>query len=400
MYAFRKPFNAGTYEGLSLWGMDYKTVLVITQVLGYMASKFIGVKVISELDKRKRALMIIGFILIAELALFFFGLVPHPYNFIFLFINGLPLGMVWGLVFSFLEGRRLTELLSVGLATSAIVSSGTLKTIGRTLIEKVGISDFWMPFTTGALFIPLVLFFVWMLTMIPKPSEKDLEERSEREAMTPEDRKTLLQQYGLGILGFVLAYTLLTICRDFRDNFMVEIWNETGKSHDLSVFFKTEFIIALCSTVSVGFLVLIKDHQKGLMLCWTSIFIGFVVLGGSTLLYQQKGISTETWMTVLGIGIYLGAIPFQIVLYERLFAYFRWAGNVGFLMYLSDSTGYLGSVAVMIGKELMPLQIAYLPAFKQISLYTSVTGMLLMIGAGTYFFAKSKTAIPSKFSFK
>jgi hypothetical protein len=42
MYAFRKPFTAGLYEGLSLWGVDYKIVLITTQVLGYMLSKFIG----------------------------------------------------------------------------------------------------------------------------------------------------------------------------------------------------------------------------------------------------------------------------------------------------------------------------------------------------------------------
>src|SRR5690606_11899751 len=49
VYAFRKPFNAGTYSGLEWMGMNYKAVLIIAQVLGYMLSKFIGIKVISEL---------------------------------------------------------------------------------------------------------------------------------------------------------------------------------------------------------------------------------------------------------------------------------------------------------------------------------------------------------------
>jgi hypothetical protein len=40
MYAFRKPFTVATFEGISYWGMDYKTILIIAQVLGYMLSKF------------------------------------------------------------------------------------------------------------------------------------------------------------------------------------------------------------------------------------------------------------------------------------------------------------------------------------------------------------------------
>lgn len=49
MYAFRKPFTAGTYAGINLWDIHYKTILIISQVFGYMFSKFIGIKVISEL---------------------------------------------------------------------------------------------------------------------------------------------------------------------------------------------------------------------------------------------------------------------------------------------------------------------------------------------------------------
>ena len=129
MYAFRKPFNAGTYEGLTLWGGSYKIVLIISQVIGYMLSKFIGIKVISELKAASRSQLIIGLILFAEIALLLFGLIPHPYNFVCLFLNGLPLGMIWGIVFSYLEGRRFTEILAIGLSVSLIVSSGMLKTI-------------------------------------------------------------------------------------------------------------------------------------------------------------------------------------------------------------------------------------------------------------------------------
>jgi hypothetical protein len=104
MYAFRKPFAAGHFTGLEFMGFDYKTVIIIAQVLGYMLSKFIGIKVISEISWAKRPVLMVLFIGIAELALVLFALVSPPYNILFLFVNGLPLGMVWGIVFFILFG--------------------------------------------------------------------------------------------------------------------------------------------------------------------------------------------------------------------------------------------------------------------------------------------------------
>ena len=40
MYAFRKPFSAGTFDGLSIWGIDYKILLIISQLVGYTLSKY------------------------------------------------------------------------------------------------------------------------------------------------------------------------------------------------------------------------------------------------------------------------------------------------------------------------------------------------------------------------
>ena len=80
MYAFRKPFTVATFEDLSFAGVDYKIVLIIAQVLGYMLSKFIGIKVISELQPNKRIYYLLGLILAAELSLLLFGITPAPYN--------------------------------------------------------------------------------------------------------------------------------------------------------------------------------------------------------------------------------------------------------------------------------------------------------------------------------
>ena len=63
MYGFRKPFTAASYSEIYFFGFDYKTLLVSGQVFGYMLSKFIGIKFISEMPYHGRALVIIGLII-------------------------------------------------------------------------------------------------------------------------------------------------------------------------------------------------------------------------------------------------------------------------------------------------------------------------------------------------
>ena len=64
MYAFRKPFTAITYDG-EAWGMSYKITLILAQLFGYTLSKFIGIKVISELKPKARPLALIALIGVA-----------------------------------------------------------------------------------------------------------------------------------------------------------------------------------------------------------------------------------------------------------------------------------------------------------------------------------------------
>lgn len=57
MYAFRKPFSAAKFQGLVFTGseVELKTVLVASQIIGYALSKFVGIKVCSEVAPGRRA---------------------------------------------------------------------------------------------------------------------------------------------------------------------------------------------------------------------------------------------------------------------------------------------------------------------------------------------------------
>ena len=292
MYAFRKPFNSGLYQGLELWGIGYKSVLILAQVAGYTLSKFAGIKVISELKPANRITLIIVLILIAETALFFFGIVPHPYNFIFLFINGLPLGMVYGVVFSFLEGRRFTEMIAMGLNISIIAASGMLKTIYLEVHNLLpAVTEFWMPFLMGLLFLPFFLFFVWMLAVIPAPTQEDIHLRTEREPMTSDDKRSVLKEYGLPVFCILVTYALLIVGRDFRDNFTIEIWNEIEVGWVRSVLSKTEMITGFVVLVVIGCLAFIKNNLVGFRMTNLVIFAGILMSGISSMLFEMHLIS-------------------------------------------------------------------------------------------------------------
>ena len=63
VYAYRKPFTIATFEGIAFWGISYQSLLIISQGLGYMMSKFYGIKFISELKEKgrwKSSLILIG----------------------------------------------------------------------------------------------------------------------------------------------------------------------------------------------------------------------------------------------------------------------------------------------------------------------------------------------------
>ncbi len=391
MYAFRKPFTAAGFDGISFLHISYKVWLVIAQVIGYMLSKFYGIRFISGLDKSKRAISIITLIFISWIALLLFAIAPVPYGIFFLLINGFPLGLVWGLVFSYLEGRRATEFMGTVLSVSFIFSSGIVKTVGKSLVVNSHISEFWMPFVTGALFVLPMILFVWLLNHVPPPTEEDIAHRTVRKPMTKEERKGFLSTFLPGIVIIVASYVLLTILRDFRDNFSNELWIELGYGNQPDIFAETETIVSLIVLLCMSALVMVKSNMKAFMINHYIIIGGYVVALLATLLFMNQKVSAVVWMTMIGTGLYLSYVPFNALYYERMIAGFRIKGNVGFLMYISDSFGYLGSVLILFVKSFFGLHLSWTSFFTHLVLVISLFGIVATWAAAIYFKRKYKS---------
>jgi hypothetical protein len=396
IFAFRKTYTVGTFEGHAFFGVSYKSWMVISQVIGYGIAKFAGIKLISELKSTFRVKGILIMVAIAGLSWLFFAITPPPYNIAFLFTNGLPLGMGWGLVFSYLEGRRFTEVLGAGVSVSFIFSSGFAKSVGGFVMKFWGVSEYWMPFISACIFLLPLLFFLWMLNQVPPPDALDEELRTRRQPMNREERRKFLLMFAPGLVLLILTYMLLTAFRDFRDNYSADVWKTLGYGNSPEIFTKTETPVTIAILIIMGSIMFIRSNRNAFMINQAIILCGMLLVGIATFLFDQGLIPATPWMIMLGMGLYLGYVPFNSILFDRMIATFKYVSTVGFLIYLADAFGYLGSIGVLFYKELGQSNLSWLEFFIHAGYIMSVTGSLLILGSIAYFYFKHRQWIKTR----
>jgi hypothetical protein len=403
VYAFRKPFAAAAYSGLQFAGTDIqlKTALVVGQLMGYTVAKYIGTKVVSESSRAARMWMLIGLVAFAEFALLLFAIFPANLKVVAIFLNGMPLGLIFGLVVRYLEGRRTSDVLLAGLACSFIMASGFFKDVGNSLLKGeslnvLGISisnpwpaldEFWMPAVTGLVFAPAFLLVVWLLNQVPEPTLADVAERTEREPMSGTRRREFLLAYLPGIVPLVIAYVFLTIFRDYRDNYQVDVLQQLGymTTENKASLTNMEFGVALAVLLSMCLLYLIKDNRRALLAVLAAVAAGFLIIGAATMLHMSGVISGFWWVALIGFGGYLAYVPYNSVLFDRLMASTHFVGTAVFCIYLADSAGYTGSCLVQLGKDLLASQTSRAEFLQYFSLVLSIVGTLSIVVGGLYF---------------
>ncbi|MEI9964645.1 MAG: DUF5690 family protein [Caulobacteraceae bacterium] len=225
------------------------------------------------------------------------------------------------------------------------------------------VSQFWMPAATGALFMPLLLVSVWVLSQLPPPNARDEAERVRRAPMTRAERIDFLKAYGPGLFVLVLAYILLTAFRDFRDNFAAEIWTAVGYGGQAAIFSASELPVAIIALVGMAAVIAVRDNRRALMVIHAMIAGGFGLVGVCTLAFQAHLISPLVWMILAGAGLYIAYNPINAVLFDRLVAVSGRIANAGFLIYVADSSGYMGSAALLLWRNFGQASLNWLQFF-------------------------------------
>jgi hypothetical protein len=391
MYAFRKPFSAAEYKDLFFGdtGINLKTAFVISQIIGYTISKYLGCKFCSEVSRSSQAKALIAMIGIALAALVGFAIAPQNLKVVAIFFNGLPLGMIWGLVSRYLEGRKTAELLFAGLSCSYIIASSSVKAVGESVMNA-GVSEFWMPATVGAIFLIPFGISVFLLSQLPEPGAEDIASRSERTTMDGEGRMAFLKQFLTGMIMLLVLYFFLTAYRDFRDNYMKEVFKDMRYDFNATVFIKADLLSGVGIMVVMAALNLVKDHQKGLKAVYGVMIAGMALMAGATLMHDLKMIDDLWWMILIGFGAYLAYVPFGAVLFERTMASTKAVGTAVFAIYLSDAIGYTGSVGIQLYKDLGEPELNYFQFLRKFTYSMAGIGIVLFTLSSIYFLKKAR----------
>ncbi len=358
MYAFRKPWSADKYDtqaDIILFGVafGYKVVAAIAQLIGYMGSKFLGIKFASEATMSQRVPIVVGLILCSEIMLLCFAVVPAPYNVLFLILNGLPLGMVWSMLFGIVEGRKITEFLALGMSVSVIFSSAWVKDVGRWTMSDLGVELFWMPFVTGLIFLPVLALSMLMLWHVPPPTEEDIAARTEREPMSRAQRRAFVRKYLVGMIALVCGYTILMGYRNVRDDFMPDILSAMG--YETVTFGSMENWVGVSVIVLLCLLWFVKSNRYAVYANLAFVGVGALLVGATTLMVSNQMIEPKLFYILNGIGLYMAYIPYQSIFMDRLLASLNTVATASFLIALGDAYGYLTVIATYIAKDIYPV---------------------------------------------
>ncbi len=447
MYAVRKPFSALSYEGMDFFGLvvndnalSLKVMLGVAQVIGYFLSKVIGTKICSEVSWQGRHRLLNGLLALAIAALALFWLLPGPWKFIAMFLNGLPLGMVWGLVVGYLEGRRRSEMLLAILSVSFIIGSGIVKDVGRWLVaappaqgietaqiavlaggivlpvlypllarwfstaelpaadggselllQGFGISWEAMPLVAALLFWPAFAMTSWLLAQVPPPSAADEAERTPRQPMDSTARWEFFYRFMPGLMLLFSSYFLLTAYRDYHDFFGQELFAQLGYGGEPAIFTQTALPVALGVILALAMLSWIRSNYWGLFAVFMLMIAGVGLQVLATLGFQAEAISGKWWMVLVSLGAYLAYVPFGSVVFDRVIAKTQFVGTAVYAIYLADATGYLGTILIKLYADIFAA-----PGGDRLSFFLGFTwinagvGLVCFVLACIYFLAQGE----------
>lgn len=369
VYALRKPFTAAEFAGQEVFGMDYKIAVSIVQLVGYVMAKMLGIKFISELKPENRLKFIIGSAALSEASLLLFALLPAPYNVGALFFNGLSLGCMWGVIFSFLEGRRTTDFLASIMGVSMALSSGVAKSVGLYTLNTLGVSEFWMPACIGAIAFPLLSFLGWVMTRFPDPTPADIAARSPRYTLNGKERMSLFRKFMPLLLLLFGANLLLTVLRDIKEDFIVCIIDVSTISSWL--FARLDAIATLIMLAVFALLGRTRSHRTvlGILLLLSTLGMGALVLIAGC---PEGTFTTATWLFMQTLCLDIAYLSFQTIFFERFIACYKIKGNVGFFIITIDFIGYVGTLLLLFFKEFFASQIDWHTFYNEMTVYIGI----------------------------
>jgi hypothetical protein len=385
IYGMSAAIFAASFEGITIAGLNFKVALSMAQLLGYAISKVVGAFIIPTIKRPQRWRTLVLLAVLAELPLFLFGLLPPAGQLAMVFLSAVPLAWMWGIMVMYLEGRRTSEFLLMGLYLSVMVASGASKSVATTVLQS-GVSESWMPSLVGGGAALIFSVFITMLDTIPDPSVEDKKARNERRNITPAETRKFLMRWAPGLIPVTLVYSMLTAYRNFRDYFAPELWQDLmGPDFNPSIFTQSELPVGICTAVAYSLLYWVKDDKKAFFAILGVMFLGGGVILSATLL-QTAGLTAPLpWMIMVGVGLFMAYIPPGAMLYDRFNGATGHPYTSVFMIYMSDVCGYSVTLTILFYRNFGESTLKYTEFFYSLSFVVAFAVMGGMALAALYF---------------
>ena len=277
--------------------------------------------------------------------------------------------------------QKVAELGAGEIVITSVDKEGTGQGYDLDLVSKI----------TNLVGIPVILIGSYILSIIPHPSKEEILARNDITPMSSEERVKMFKGLKVSIIPLTLLYVILTIYRDLRDSFMVDIFHELLIDVQPSVFTSIELAITFCVGLILLVIAKIQSHRKALITHHILFLISALIIGITTFLLMNKQISAITCMFLTGFATYLAYVPFNSMLFERLISLYKYQGTVGFLIYFADSFGYLGSCILYIVSSLLMAKSIWLQTFLQTGMiYACISPILIAISLYLIIYIKPK----------
>lgn len=391
VYVYRRSFQVVPLDEKWTEDIYLKDAVVFAQTAGLLIAKLYGIQYNAEAKRYNVTVHLLVAIAAAECSLIAYAVVENFWKPFAIFFNGLPLGVVWGLLVTFLEGRETSDAMLLMLAEGFLIGNGLVKAVCKWVLDRGRIDKFVMPAVMGAAVYPLVLFFSWLLYQFPGPSRADEHSRTARMAMFSKEREIFVNSQWVGLCLLFFAYMFLMAFKEFRDFYMNDILSERGEQVDFGKYLITDVSSGLLIMACLGGSGCIKDSRRAMQFIFLMSGFGSAIIFTTLIMDLALGLGTNVWWILLGAGNYIGYVAYNSIAFERLIAYTRFDSTLAFPMVLCDLAGYLGSVSTLLFAPLSNK----LAVLRVLGFVGSIVTMILWALATAYYlivFVRSPTS--------
>ncbi len=239
-----------------------------------------------------------------------------------------------------------------------------------------------MPALIGALAFPLLCLMGWMMTRFPQPTEADIASRTKRVTLDGHQRMKLFLRFMPLLVMLFAANFLLTVQRDIKEDFIVCIIDVSKVSS--WAFAQIDSVATLILLGTFALLSAIRSHLKTLciILVLSTLGMGTIAFVGAE--GQRLALPTYAWLFMQTLCIDIAYLSFQTIFFERFIACFKVKGNVGFFIITIDFIGYLGTLGLLVFKELGAAHVDWASFYNEMSVYVGVVCCLSFAGSLVY----------------